>query len=63
MAKVVGSWSLKPHALVQSQTSPHAIFGGQNGARISFFPSMSVSPVSIIPQIFHIHTSFNVSAI
>jgi hypothetical protein len=43
-------------AAVKCQATPWGIFGGRSGTGTGFAPGAAVSPVSIIPTVFHAHS-------
>jgi len=61
MAQGVSHCSVTTEARVRSQIIPCEICGVQSGTGISFSPSTSVSPVSIIPPMFHTYLHLHVA--
>jgi hypothetical protein len=49
MSQAVSHRLLTADARVRTRVNQRVIFGGQNNTVANFFPSFSVSPVSIIP--------------
>jgi hypothetical protein len=57
MAQAVSRRPLTAEARVRAWVEACGICGGQSGTAAGFSPSSSVSPVSIIPPLLHIHLS------
>ena len=56
MAQAVSRQPLTAEAEAQREAIPWGICGGQSGTGTGFCQSTSVSPVSIIPPMLHIHS-------